>query len=356
MAAKIQKLRPADKPNSRIELPDGRRATSYDVARIAGVSQSAVSRCFKPGASVSKRMRDRVMAVARDLEYQPNAIARGLITRRSNLVAVMISGRVNLYYPEVLFKLTEHLSVMGLRVLLFTVDSEDDVAGMLDQVWQYQVDGVISASHLSFDQYKQLEKRGIPVVFFNRYFLKYSTNAVYCDPTQQATALIGRLVELGHLRFGLISGPDKNMVGNERIRIVREALKLHGLEPSAEAAGDFTYESGALALQELLGAGDAAPTAVICANDMMALGCIDEARKVLELRVPEDLSIASFDGIGMSQFASYELTTIRQPIDRMSEAAVSILAGRIEQPDQSNEKRVFEGALIEGATIAAAPD
>ncbi|MEO1407851.1 MAG: substrate-binding domain-containing protein, partial [Pseudomonadota bacterium] len=94
---------------------------------------------------------------------------------------------------------------------------------------------------------------------------------------------------------------------------------------------------------------------IICINDMMAMGCIDEARSIVGLEVPRELSIISFDGIGMSQFASYELTTIRQPIGRMCEAAVGMIVARVERPDQSNEKRVFEGALIEGSSIAAVP-
>jgi len=104
-----------------IELKEAKPVTSYDVARHAGVSQSAVSRCFKPGASVSKKMRARVMKAAEELGYEPNAIARSLITRRSNLVAILISNLTNLYYPEVLAELTQKFSAEGVRVLLFAM-------------------------------------------------------------------------------------------------------------------------------------------------------------------------------------------------------------------------------------------
>ncbi|WP_373006665.1 LacI family DNA-binding transcriptional regulator [Hyphomonas sp.] len=355
MVSNRQKNSPPDESADILPLIKGRRATSYDVARLAGVSQSAVSRCFKDGASVSQKMRELVMKAAEELEYQPNAIARGLITQRSNLVAVLVSGRLNLYYPEVLFRLTEELSKVGLRVLLFTLDSEEEAETVIEQAWRFQVDGVISASHLSRSQFDVLDKRGIPVVFFNRYFVDRPTNVVYCDPTSQAHALIKKLVDFGHRDFGLIRGPSANMVSQERSRIVREALKRHGISNIREATGDFTYESGGAALQELYGEGINRPTAIISVNDMMALGCMDEARAVLELKVPDDLSVAGFDGTGVSQFASYELTTIRQPIGRMSHAAVNMIAARVESPDQSNEKRVFEGALIEGGSIAKAP-
>jgi len=355
VASEAKKKEAGSAANNVTPLIKGRRATSYDVARLAGVSQSAVSRCFKPGASVSKKMRERVMKAAEELEYKPNAIARGLITQKSNLVAVLVSGQLNLYYPEILFRLTEELSKVGLRALLFTVDSEEDAVEVVEQAWQFQVDGVISASHMSKAQFELLEKRKIPVVFFNRYFSDRSNNVVYCDPESQVEDVVARLAELGHRRFAVITGPEANMVSRERTRLVRENVeKLRGAS-LVEASGDFTYESGAIAFQDILANAPHQPTAVLCINDMMAMGCIDEARSIVGLRVPDELSIVSFDGIGMSQFASYELTTIRQPIGRMCEAAVGMIVSRTEKPEQSNEKRVFEGALIEGSSIAAAP-
>ncbi len=113
---------------------NGRRVTSYDVAHHTGVSQSAVSRCFKPGASVSKKMRARVMKAAEELGYQPNAIARSLITRRSNMVAVVISQQTNLYYPEILVELSQRFSERGVRVRLFALEHESDNDEMLDQI------------------------------------------------------------------------------------------------------------------------------------------------------------------------------------------------------------------------------
>ncbi len=154
--------------DAQTERAIGRRVTSYDVARQAGVSQSAVSRCFKPGASVSKKMRARVMKVAEDLGYQPNAIARSLITRRSNMVAVVISQQTNLYYPEVLVQLSQRFSERGVRVLLFTLEHESDIDVLYDQIFQYQVDGVVEAARLSGEQIDLMERRGIPFVFYNR--------------------------------------------------------------------------------------------------------------------------------------------------------------------------------------------
>ncbi|MEL6829761.1 MAG: LacI family DNA-binding transcriptional regulator [Pseudomonadota bacterium] len=354
MANSPRKNKPSKSDGNVVPLIKGRRATSYDVARLAGVSQSAVSRCFKPGASISEKMRERVMNAAKELEYQPNAIARGLITQRSNLVAILVSGRLSLYYPEVLFKITEELAAAGLQALLFAVETEDDAEVVIEQAWQYQVDGVISASHMSLAQYKTLEKRDIPVVFFNRYLSDQPNTVVYCDPSEQVRDVVKQLKTLEHQRAALIVGPQDNMVSRERSRMVDKSLAEFGIEKVCEVRGDFSYESGASALQEINRQVEDRPTVIFSINDMMAMGCMDEARSVLGWNVPKDVSIVSFDGIGMSQFASYELTTIRQPIGRMSEAAVRMITERVERPDQSHEKRVFEGAVIPGGSIARA--
>ncbi|MEP3891903.1 MAG: LacI family DNA-binding transcriptional regulator [Hellea sp.] len=330
------------------------RATSYDVARLAGVSQSAVSRCFKPGASVSKKMRDKVMAAANELHYQPNAIARGLITRRSNLVAVMVSARLNFYYPEALFSLTERLSAQNMRVLLFTVESEDDVDAVLDQVLQYSADGVISASHLSVAQHELLERRHTPVIMFNRYFDAIDSTSVWCDVREAATTMIEQLLAFGHKKFAFLHGPADGMVGRERLLIAREILTDNGITDIEEASGDYTYESASAAIQNLR---KRAPdvTAILCANDMMAMGAVDELRHVMGLNVPRDISVVGFDGLGSARFASYELTTVRQPIGRMSDAAVSMLMERVEKPETSVEKRVLTGSFIQGTSSGPAP-
>jgi len=121
-----------------------KRVTSYDAARVAGVSQSAVSRAFRPGLSVSTKTKDKVMKAAKKLGYKPNAIARMLITQRSGMVAVIISSISNLIYPELLSRLTEQLSEQNVKVLLFTLDGSEQLEELLEQIWTYQVDGVIA--------------------------------------------------------------------------------------------------------------------------------------------------------------------------------------------------------------------
>jgi DNA-binding LacI/PurR family transcriptional regulator len=328
----------------------GSRATSYDVARVARVSQSAVSRCFKPGASVSRKMRARVMKVAEELGYRPNAIARSLITRRSNMVAVVISQQTNRFFPEVLVELSRGFSERGIRVLLFTLENESDIDTVLEQILQYQVDGVVEAARLSSEQVDLIEKRGVPFVFYNRSLRDRPVNAVCCDQAEGARWLVNRLVEAGHRSFGIVSGPQDSVVSAERTQGAIERLGELGIKSITVVPGNYSYDSGVEGLKLLQARLGRLPEAVICANDVMALGCMDAARFDLRLKVPADISIVGFDGVGPARWRSYDLTTVQQPVRRMAEAAVAMILERIENPDLPPEKRTFSGVPTGGSS------
>ena len=337
------------------EKPGSKRATSYDVAELAGVSQSAVSRVFQDGASASKAMRKRVMAAADKLGYRPNAIARGLITRRSNMVAVTITQQTNLYYPELLFQLTQQFSERGIRVLLFTLEHEADIDYMLEKILQYRVDGIVTAALLSNKQLETIEHAGIPVIFFNRTLPEVLVNSVRCDQEEGERWLVSELHAAGHRTYAIIAGPQDSPVSAERTKGALQKLSELGIGNVTIVNGDFGSQSGRRAFAEIMEQRESAPDAVIVANDAMAIGCVDEAREGYGLRVPEDISIVGFDGVGPARFAAYDITTVRQPIGRMTEAAVSMLLDRMENPELSPEKRVFSGERIRGGSARLGP-
>lgn len=327
-----------------------KRATSYDVAELAGVSQSAVSRVFKDGASASKAMRERVMAAADELGYRPNAIARGLITQRSNMVAVVISKLTNLYYPEVLVQLTQRFSERGIRVLLFALERESDTGLVLEQMLQYRVDGVVTAAMFTPEQLRTIESAGIPVVFYNRTSKERLVSSVRCDQEEGERWLVGELVNAGHESFGIVEGPADSVVSIERKLGAMNELRQLGVTDVTTVSGDFGYETGRECFADLVEKRGSPPDAVIAANDVMAIGCIDEAREGFGLAVPEDISIVGFDGVGPARYAAYDVTTVRQPVQRMTESAASMLLERIEDPGLSPEKRAFSGIPIRGGS------
>ena len=327
-----------------------RRATSYDVAKLAGVSQSAVSRVFQEGASASKSMRDRVLRAADELGYRPNAIARGLITQRSNMVAVIISKLTNLYYPEVLVQLTQRFSEHGVRVLLFALEHEGDIESILEQMLQYQVDGILTAAMMTPKQLRTVDNIGIPVVFYNRSYDDELVNSVRCDQEEGERWLVGELVKGGHQSFGVVEGPSDSVVSAERTAGALRKLREMKIRDITSVGGDYGYDTGRRCFAEIVAKRGSAPDAIIAANDVMAIGCIDEAREGFGLNVPDDISIVGFDGVGPASYAAYDVTTVRQPVGRMTEAAISMLLERIENPDLSPEKRAFSGLRVRGGS------
>ena len=337
---------------------EARRVTSYDVALVAGVSQSAVSRCFQQGASVSEATLARVMKAAALLDYIPNAAARSLITRRSNIVAVLIASQANLHYPELLGELSQQIGARGKRVLLFTLPRETDVDRVLSEVWQYQVDGVIAAARLTADHIAEFERRQMPLVLFNRTVRERAVNTVTCDHREAGRMLVSRLAAAGHRRFGIIAGNEDSTVANERRRGACERLAELGLPPPVVVPGQSDYPSGAAGLRALISAMGAVPDAIICGSDVMAIGCLDCARHELGIDVPRQLSVAGFDAVEPSNWLSYNLTTLRQPMPKMAMAAAELLCAVIDRSDNAvatPDRRVFSAQFIEGATARLEP-
>jgi DNA-binding LacI/PurR family transcriptional regulator len=334
---------------------ESRRVTSYDVATAAGVSQSAVSRCFKPGASVSKATYARVMQAATELDYTPNAAARSLNTRRTNLVALIVSNLVTLHYPELLAELSRQFSLRGMRILLFSQPCESDIGDILSEVWQHQVDGVVVAACLSDQQVSEFERRQLPFVLFNRNLRDKNVNAIVCDQAGAARNMVARLAAAGHKRFAMIDGPPESMLAQERMRGVAERLAELGLPPPLTVSGNHDYASGARGLHDIIERLGQLPDAIICGNDVMAIGCLDAARHELKIDVPGQLSVTGFDGIAPASWLSYNLTTLRQPMRQMAQATVEMLVGLIGFGGSGPERRVFSAHVIEGATARLGP-
>lgn len=321
------------------------------MAREAGVSQSAVSRVFRPGLSVSQKTRDKVMETANEMGYRPNAIARMLITKQSGMVAVIVSSRANVNYPEVLSQVSKQLAARNKRVLLFTLDDVDGLDELFEQILTFQVDGVIAlAAHFESHRLAQFEKHEIPVVLYNRNVPDAMANTVCCNHEQGIKQLITELEKNNPKKYLLLSGPKDSDVANERREIAIKLLEQFGVKDVSILYGDYSYQSGRDCLAKWL-QNNPAPDAIICSNDTMAIGVIDEARENHDIHIPNDISVVGFDGITSSAWQSYQITTIKQPVEKLVKAAVEMLLEHIENPDSPPEARVLTGALIKGNSV-----
>lgn len=341
-----------------VEAPvrsQSRRVTSYDVANLAGVSQSAVSRCFKPGASVSKATVERVMQAARTLGYTPNAATRSLAKHRSNQVALFLPDLAAFHDPEMVSDMSRQFARHGLRIVLFPLQRESDLDATLENVWQHQVDGAVVAARLNARQVAEFERRGLPFVLFNRNLDDSHVNAVLCDQVQAARTIVSRLAAGGHKRFAMLEGTHNAPLARERSGGVRARLAELGLGAPLVVSGCDDYASGGRGLREIVARMGGLPDAIICGNDVTAIGCVDTARHEMRIEVPRMLSVTGFDGVGQASWLSYNLTTLRQPLQLMTAAASDMLAGLIRDKPAGPERRVFSACVVEGGTARLGP-
>ncbi|WP_426037761.1 LacI family DNA-binding transcriptional regulator [Cypionkella sp. TWP1-2-1b2] len=322
------------------------KITSLDVARLAGVSQSAVSRAYTPGASVSKITTAKVRVAAETLGYRPNVLARSLITGRSRMIGLVVAYLENQFYPVALERLSLALQDRGYHVLVFIAgNATNKVAQVIEELLDYQVDGIITASvAMSNDLTTRCAAAGIPVVMFNRGQDDERLSEVTSDNLAGARRVTDFLVSGGHTRIAHIAGWQGSSTGRDRAQGFRDGMAEAGLVPFSIVDGMYSRETAAAVTREMM-AGTDRPDAIFVGNDHMAFAVIDTLRNELGLRVPEDVSVVGYDDVPLAAWLAYDLTTVRQPVNQMVEATVTALIGQIEG-DYAPHKIRINGSLI----------
>jgi DNA-binding LacI/PurR family transcriptional regulator len=303
----------------------GTQVTAEDVARKLGVSQSTISRAFSMTASISSDMKLRVIEAANALGYQPNVIARSLITRRTNMVAIVMANLVDPFYPVVLDELVQQIQARGFQTLLFVPQPGQAVDDIMPNLLQYQVDAIVlTSATISSAMARICAARDTPVVSFNRYVPGLEIHAVSSDNISGARQVADYLVATGHERPAFISGQRDATTNRDRRTGFVSRLKELGMRScTQEEGGDFSYEAGYAATKRLLRRATR-PDALFFASDVMAVGGIDAAREI-GLSVPDDISIVGYDDVPLAALPCYSLTTIRQPVREMAKAAIEML-------------------------------
>ena len=319
--------------------------TSTDVAKLANVSQSAVSRTFTPGASVSDATRNKVLAAAEALGYRPNALARSLISGRSHIVGLVIAYLENHFYPIVIERLSRALQAHGYHVLLFMTEpgQQDKVIG---DILQYQIDGVVLASvTLSSHIAEECAGLGVPVLLFNRYIADAHASSVTSDNVDGGYKLAQFLAGKGFRRIAYIAGKENASTNLDREQGFIKGLAASGQTLWKREVGDYLFEGATEAARRLLKA-DELPDVIFVANDHMAFAVMDVIRSEFGLRVPEDISVVGYDDVPEAAWPAYDLTTVEQPVDEMIAAAAEILLEQMEQKVVNPVHRVAEARLV----------
>lgn len=323
------------------------RVTSADVARRAGVSQSAVSRVFTPGASASAETVEKVRKAARELGYRPNILARAMVSGRSRIIGLVVAYLENYFYPEALEKLSNALQARGYHILVFmTSQTAGNIDHVVDEILDYQVDGIIAASvALSSDLAQRCARAGVPIVLFNRTQEGHAFSAVTSDNYAGGRTVAEFLVAGGHARIGYIAGWEGASTQRDREAGFRNGLAAAGRTLAAREVGNFAMEDARAAARRMFARADR-PDAVFVCNDHMAFAVMDVIRTELGLRVPEDVSVVGYDDVPPAAWAAYDLTTVRQRSNLMVERTVDLLLAQIENPETPPREEAIDAPLI----------
>jgi len=335
------------------------KITSADVARLAGVSQSAVSRVFTPGRSASQKTAARVRQAAEQLGYRPNALARYMATGRTRMIGLIVAHIDNQFYPVAFEALSRGLQAQGYHVLMFLADGGEqgdvgDVGEVVQELLDYQVEGIIMASvAMSDDLTARCIGAGIPVVLFNRGQQDPRISQVTSDNYQGALAATEALIAADHTRIAHIAGWQGASTGRDRARGFRDAMDRAGMTPVGLVDARFDRDLAQDAARDLMAA-PTPPDAIFVGGDLMAFGVLDCLRAELGISVPDQVSVVGFDDVPLAGWPVYDLTTVRQPIDEMVTATIETLMAQLAQPDVAPDKRVLPAGIVWRGTVRKA--
>ncbi len=322
------------------------KVTSMEVARLAGVSQSAVSRVFTPGASASKKTIEKVRKAAEELGYRPNVLARAVVSGKSRIIGLVVAYLNNQFYPEALERLTNSLQERGYHVLIFMASHQaGNIDNVIEEILDFQVDGIIAASvALSSDLSDRCRTAGVPMVLFNRGQDDTSMSSVASDNVAGGRKAAEFLLAGEHKKIGYIAGWEGASTQRDREAGFVAALKEAGVSLHAREIGNFVAEEARQATLRMFESDP--PDAVFVANDHMAVSVMDTLRFELGLTVPGDVSVIGYDDVTVASWPAYNLTTIRQPANRMVAETVDILLRKIEDSNALPRRVEIDGPLI----------
>ncbi|MEO9174930.1 MAG: LacI family DNA-binding transcriptional regulator [Gaiellales bacterium] len=328
-------------------VPRRRRPTIYDVARLAGVSTATVSRALNGTAAIAAPTRAAIDDAVEQLGYRPNPIARSLVTKSTQTIALLLPDITNPFYAELVAGAQELLLERDQAMLLCTTAGDpEQEARYLRLLRAKHVDGaLVDGLVLPSERIAAFVEDGFPIVCLDRDVDSSVIPLVQVDNRLGARLATEHLLSLGHTRIAHVGGPDER-ISRERLGGYRDALGAAGIapDPTVETDGDFVEAGGHAAMQRLLESG-ARFTAVFCANDLSAMGAL-HAILSSGRKVPLDLSIVGFDDLRLAPYTSPALTTIHQPAFEIAQHATELLLQLIRGKPPRTMLHLFAPTLV----------
>jgi len=340
-------------------LKDFRSITIKELALRAGVSHSTVSRALNNHPAIARETVERIQQLARELNYVPSGFARSLKTNRSRTLGVIVHRIADPFYSEVLggIQSVAHLFQYSMFVSAFENDLERQ-AGLIRGLFGRQVDAlIIGDSFFTPERFNELQIH-IPTVFIHNRAAEVLPHSIYHDDVNATRALTRHLLDLGHRRIGFGGNQRGGLLHQQRREGVVTELESAGLELCRDydlIAPDGQMSSGAWLAKQLLDMPER-PTAMICFNDMQAIGVMQTLQQA-KVRIPDDISVTGFDNMPLAEFLYPALTTYSQPIKELgnlaARVALHLLGENVNEPLVSEPVITMRGRLIVRRSTAA---
>lgn len=321
---------------------DNHRYSISDIAGMLGVSKSTVSRAVNGKQGVSEELRGKILELVNEVGYRPSTLAQGLYKGRVNIVTLIVGDIRNPFYASLVFNIQRILIRHNYMVMTF--NSEYDVQRELEFIeitLQFNFAGLILITAQTESIKNKLSTIDIPKVLVNRNFFFYDGDYVLADNFQAGYIATLHLINLGHKRIGFVRGPGLSTASSQRFEGYKQALKNYNLQINEEYIfdSDLKMETG-VALAEKFLKLETYPSAMVIVNDMTSIGFIDGCREH-GVRVPEELSVVSFDNIDIASVKGIELTTVDQHVDQMSEQAARLILKQLNGEEKSEPERII---------------
>ena len=323
-----------------------RGPTLVDVAKLAKVSPSAVSRTFTIGSSVSEETRGRILKAAGKLGYRPNLLASSLMTGRSSLIALASNAFNDPQVMTIIDTFTTELQHRHLRPLIFNLSRANDWAGTVTMMSQYQIDGIIIASStLNQTFVRDVLKSGIPtVIAFGRDINEMGVSASFVDNEEGGRIAAKEFLRRGYERYGFIAARPDVSSSMDRLAGFYQELNRNKITPDVIYSGEYSHEAGRRSANKLL-ISHPYIDAIFCADDLLAMGAIDGIRYDLGRSIPE-IGVIGFSDMQMSNWPSYELSTFTANVNRVVQNAIDIMQSEIENGVRTIEKRIVGCEIV----------
>jgi DNA-binding LacI/PurR family transcriptional regulator len=326
--------------------------TLRDVALRAGVSTSAVSRAFTPGASVSAQKRAAIEKAAADLGYSPSVLASALTTGRTQMIGLVSNNFHNPVFLEVFDQFTRGLQDRGLRPLLVNLSGDMALEDAVRMLRRYSVDGVILASSTLPPAFAaKFLAVGLPVVHcFGRWSAEPQVNIVGIDNRAAGRLAARTLLDRGYRRIAFLGGPDSATSTQDRLAGFLEVAEAQGdVMVSTSFAAAYSFDAGRAEMQRLLSASPPAE-AYFCGDDVLSIGALS-ALADAGLDVPGDVGILGLNDMEMARWPNINLTTVRQPIAEIIAASIDLVVASLNDPTQQPGARLFDCSIVERGTL-----